>query len=151
AEVTMDNVLHMMTELGSKEVLLNSSGDIIPTDDEIDSGLLEMPEDNKPVSQKNKLLVYFAKLQKLYEKNYSKFRQMALDAFAQSKFAGDETSGNIYSSAMEGIKIYQQSDIAKMTSLNSLDFTKLGFPRTLKVKFSDPKYQFKTAVVEFDD
>ena len=29
----------MMTELGSKEVLLNLSGDIIPTDDEIDSGL----------------------------------------------------------------------------------------------------------------
>ena len=106
----------MMTELGSKEVLLNSSGDIIPTDDEVDSGLLEMPEDNEPKSQKNKLLVYFAKLQKLNEKNYSKFRQMALDAFAQSKFAGDETSGNIYSSAMEGIKIYQQSDIAKMTS-----------------------------------
>lgn len=151
AEVTMDNVLHMMTELGSKEVLLNSSGDIIPTDDEVDSGLLEMPEDNEPKSQKNKLLVYFAKLQKLNEKNYSKFRQMALDAFAQSKFAGDETSGNIYSSAMEGIKIYQQSDIAKMTSLNSLDFTKLGFPRTFKAKFSDPKYQFKTAIVEFDD
>src|SRR5699024_9733540 len=147
----MDNVLHMMTELGSKEVLLNSSGDIIPTDDEVDSGLLEMPEDNEPKSQKNKLLVYFAKLQKLNEKNYSKFRQMALDAFAQSKFAGDETSGNIYSSAMEGIKIYQQSDIAKMTSLNSLDFTKLGFPRTFKAKFSDPKYQFKTAIVEFDD
>ena len=74
---------------------------------------LKMPSDSSIAGQKNKLLVYFAQMQKLNEKHYSQFRQMALDSFAQSKFAGDETSGNIYSSAMEGIKIYQQSNIAQ--------------------------------------
>ena len=46
---------------------------------------------------------------------------MALEAFQQSNFAGDETAGNIYASMMEGIKIYQQRDIARLTSMNSLD------------------------------
>lgn len=134
AEVTMDNAVHMMTGLGQEEVFLDANGDIITS--------------GKAVSQKNKLLVYFAKMQKLQSKNYSKWRQMALDAFSQSKFAGEETSGNIYSSAMEGIKIYLQSNIAKLTSLNSINFEKIGFPRMLKVQLPK-KYQFNTAVVFF--
>lgn len=145
-EVTMDNVLHMMTDLGSKQVNVNKAGDIIPDDPEEAGTTVDDPT---PVGQKNKLLVYFAKLQKLNEENYSQFRQMALDAFAQSKFAGDETAGNIYSSAMEGIKIYQQSNIAKLTSMNSVNFESLGFPRTIKIKLPVERYKFKTAILEF--
>lgn len=149
-EVTMDNVLHMMTELGSKQVNVNADGDIIPSADEMKDENVKMPSDMTPAGQKNKLLVYFAQLQKLNDKHYSQFRQMALDSFAQSKFAGDETSGNIYSSAMEGIKIYQQSNIAKLTSKNSVNFESIGFPRTMKFKVPE-RFKFKTAVIEIDD
>ncbi|MEM5031383.1 hypothetical protein AAEZ42_00995 [Limosilactobacillus fermentum] len=62
------------------------------------------------------------------EHEYDQFRQMALDAFAQSNFAGEETAGNIYASALNGIKIYQQQNIAKLTSKNSVDFEAIGFP-----------------------
>lgn len=150
-EVTMDNVLHMMTELGSKQVNVNAGGDIVPSADELMADKsLKMPSDSSIAGQKNKLLVYFAQMQKLNEKHYSQFRQMALDSFAQSKFAGDETSGNIYSSAMEGIKIYQQSNIAKLTSKNSVNFESIGFPRTMRFRLPE-RYKFKTAVIEIDD
>lgn len=139
-EVTMDNVLHMMTELGSKQVMVDEKGDII-----------EGNAQNPNAQQRNKLLVYFDKLRDLNSKDYGPLRQMALDAFAQSKFAGEETSGNIYSSAMEGIKIYQQSNIAKLTSLNSVDFESLGFPRRLKLNFPAERYRFKVMTIEFLD
>lgn len=151
-EVTMDNVLHMMTNLGSKQVNVNKDGDIIPSEREVaeDPENIDMPEDNEIAETKNKLIVYFAKLQELNQSNFSQFRQMALDAFAQSKFAGEETAGNIYSSAMEGIKIYQQIEIEKLTSMNSLDFESIGFPRYFKLKLPQ-KFQFNTAVIEFED
>lgn len=136
-QITMDNVLHMMTDLGGKEVMLDKDNNIVTNP-------------KLAVETKNKLTVYFMKLRELNEKQYSDFRQMALDSFAQSKFAGEETAGNIYSSAMEGIKLYQQADIAKMTSLNSVNLENLGFPRVLKVKFPD-KFKFSTAIVEFID
>lgn len=140
-EVTMDNVLHMMTDLGSKEVVVDANNNIIENPD----------EGNQNLVQKNKLLVYFAKMQELNRKNYSPLRQMALDAFAQSKFAGEETSGNIYSSAMEGIKIYQQSNIAKLTSLNSVDFESLGFPRRFRLRLPADRYRFKVLTISFMD
>ncbi|ARO05220.1 type IV secretory system conjugative DNA transfer family protein [Lactiplantibacillus plantarum] len=61
---------------------------------------------------------------------------MALDAFSQSKFAGDETAGSIYASMMEGIKIYQQRDLAQLTAENSFDIRESGFPRWLTVQFA---------------
>lgn len=146
-EVTMDNVIHMMTELGGKEVYINKYGEIIPEEGDTD---LPDVDDTKAVAAKNKLLMYFAKLRKLQENNFSKWRQMALDAFAQSKFSGDETTGNIYSSAIGPIRIYLQSNIAQLTSMNTVDFEKIGFPRMLKVVF--PKsYRFSTVTVKLTD
>lgn len=144
-KVTMDNVVHMMTNLGGQTVYLNAAGIVIPPE-EID----QTDPDYAVASQKPKLVVYFEKLAELNRKNYSPFRQMAVDAFAQSKFAGDETSGNIYSGAMEGIKIYLQSNIAKLTSMNSLNFESIGFPRMFKIKLPEI-YQFNTAIVTFKD
>lgn len=138
-QVTMDNVLHMMTDLGGKEVMVDQ-----------DNNIVSNPQRGQQVSMKSKLTVYFSKLRDLNDVEYSEFRQMALDSFAQSKFAGEETSGNIYSSAMEGIKLYQQSDIAKMTSLNSLNLESIGFPRVFKAKFSD-KFKFSTAIISFSN
>lgn len=144
-QVTMDNVLHMMTDLGSKQVVVDSDNNIVPPDE-----VQQRMAAQERLVEKNKLLIYFAKLQDANKTDYGQFRQMALDAFAQSKFAGDETSGNIYSSAMEGIKIYQQTNIAKMTSLNSVDFESIGFPRTMKFRLPEV-YKFATAIVTFAD
>lgn len=149
--VTMDNVVHMMTNLGSQQVGVNEAGDIVKSPEEAaEAGEEYDPSDPayQVVAQKPKLIVYFEKLDEVNKENPGQFRQMAHDAFAQSKFAGDETSGNIYSSAMEGIKIYQQSNIAKMTSLNSVNFESIGFPRMFKVTLPDV-YRFHTAVVTF--
>lgn len=146
-EVTMDNVIHMMTELGGKEVYINKFGEIIPEEGDAD---LPDVDDTKAVAAKNKLLMYFTKLRKLQDAKFSKWRQMALDAFAQSKFSGDETTGNIYSSAIGPIKIYLQSNIAQLTSMNTVDFEKIGFPRMLKLTF--PKtYRFSTVKVKITD
>ena len=145
-EITMDNVIHMMTELGGKEVLINKEGQIIPGKDD------DLPEvdDDKPIAKKPMLVMYFTKLRQLQSSNYSRWRQMALDSFAQSKFSGDETQGNIYSSAIGPIKIYLQTSIGRLTSLNTLDFERLGFPRRLKLVF--PKeYRFSTAIIKITD
>lgn len=146
-QVTMDNVLHMLTDLGSKDVLINAAGQIIPGED--DEGLPEV-SDTKAVSKSNKLTVYFAKLRHMQSYNFSKWRQMALDAFAQSKFAGEETMGNIYTSALAPLRIYQQSNIARLTSKNTINFEKMGFPRMLKLAFP-MKYRFSTAVITITD
>ncbi|WP_335900143.1 VirD4-like conjugal transfer protein, CD1115 family [Limosilactobacillus fermentum] len=137
-KVTMDNALHMMTDLGSSQVAVDANGDPI-TD-----------EETQAKKTRNRLSIYFDKLRKLNEHEYDQFRQMALDAFAQSNFAGEETAGNIYASALNGIKIYQQQNIAKLTSKNSVDFEAIGFPRTLKAKFPST-FNFATANVEFFD
>lgn len=122
--ITMDNVVHMMTSLGSKQKNIDSQGNVIPDDD------TETPI----AGTKSLLTIYFESLAEKNDHEYSPIRQMAHDAFAQSKFAGEETAGNIYSSAMEGIKIYLQTNIAKLTSLNSVNFESLGFPRVFQVK-----------------
>lgn len=132
--VTMDNILHLLTDLGGEEVFFNKEGNIIPPQEDIDRGLAEYEPDRQVAEKRNKLSFYFDLLRDLNKKEYSDFRQMALDAFVQSKFAGSEAHGSIYSTTMQGIKLYQQSNIAKLTSLNSLDFTEMGFPRILKLK-----------------
>ncbi|ARW20819.1 hypothetical protein S100892_02284 (plasmid) [Pediococcus pentosaceus] len=65
----------------------------------------------------------------------SEFREMALQAFQQSRFAGSETHRSIYAGMMAGIKMYQQRDIARLTSMNSIDFRDAGFPRRISIRF----------------
>lgn len=138
SKVTMYNAVHMMTDLGGSDANVNADDDIVwsEADAQLRGETVDYGDpDNKVTDQKNRLSLYFEHLSRLNDKVYSPFRSMAIEAFAQSKFAGEETSGNIYSSAMEGIKIYQQSDIAKLTSKNSLNFEQMGFPRILKMRF----------------
>lgn len=156
SKVTMYNAVHMMTGLGGSEANVNQDNDIVW--DEADAqlrGEISLPDspEQQVAETKNKLTLYFEHLTRYNEKVYSPFRTMAIESFAQSKFAGEETSGNIYSSAMEGIKIYQQSDIAKLTSMNSINFEQMGFPRILKVRFKQfANYkQLVTAKISFMD
>ncbi|WP_282802522.1 VirD4-like conjugal transfer protein, CD1115 family [Secundilactobacillus kimchicus] len=118
-KVSLHNVYEMMTELGGQQ--------------------LPVTDDNgRVVGQVSALTQYFTQLRELNETNDQEsgqeIRRLALDAFAQSKFAGDETAGSIYASMMEGIKIYQQRDLAQMTSYSSFDVREAGFPRWLTVQ-----------------
>ncbi|QBO37405.1 hypothetical protein EQG49_13460 [Periweissella cryptocerci] len=85
---------------------------------------------------KSKLSIYFEKFQKLPKDD---FRSMAYDNFQQSNFAGDETAGSIYSSALEGLRLFSQTGIARLTSKNSIDFKDLGFPRRFSIHFPTSK------------
>ena len=120
--VTMNNIYRELTELGGQEI-------------QFDDG-----------SKTTKLSYYFKAMAQIKVK--TPLQEMALEAFQQSNFAGDETAGNIYASMMEGIKIYQQRDIARLTSMNSLDFHDMAFPRRLRIGF--PKQlALQTAQVTF--
>lgn len=113
-KVTLHNVYEMMTDL---------------------AGQSEVNKQNEEVSL---LTLYFnglKELNALQEDQGSELRRLALDAFSQSKFAGDETAGSIYASMMEGIKIYQQRDLAQLTAESSFDIREAGFPRWLTVQF----------------
>lgn len=115
-KVSLHNVYEMMTDLGGQSV----------TD-----------ENGKESSY---LTLYFQGLRELNQQrdndDSAELRRLALDAFSQSKFAGDETAGSIYASMMEGIKIYQQRDLAQLTAENSFDIREAGFPRWLTVQFA---------------
>lgn len=125
---------------------MDQEGEIIATKN-VDDG---QEKNRRPMTKANMLVIYFAKLRQLQANNFSRWRQMALDAFAQSKFSGDETTGNIYSSAIGPIKIYLQSNIARLTSMNTINFDKIGFPRMLNVKFPEA-YKFSTATIKITD
>ncbi|WP_419398333.1 VirD4-like conjugal transfer protein, CD1115 family [Lactiplantibacillus plantarum] len=123
--VTMNNIYRELTELGGQEI-------------QDDAGLLT-----------TRLSYYFKKMAQI--KNRTQLQEMALEAFQQSNFAGDETAGNIYASMMEGIKIYQQRDIAQLTSMNSLDFRTMAFPRRLRVGFGQQLSLQTVYVIFYDD
>lgn len=123
--VTMNNIYRELTELGGQEI-------------QDDASLLT-----------TRLSYYFKKMAQI--KNKTQLQEMALEAFQQSNFAGDETAGNIYASMMEGIKIYQQRDIAQLTSMNSLDFRTMAFPRRLRVGFGQQLSLQTVYVIFYDD
>ncbi|WP_288528690.1 VirD4-like conjugal transfer protein, CD1115 family [uncultured Secundilactobacillus sp.] len=122
-KVSLHNVYEMMTDLGGRQITVTDAN-------------------GKPIGQVSALTEYFNKMRELNDKNTAladedgsqEVRRLALDAFAQSKFAGSETAGSIYASMMEGIKIYQQRDLAQLTAQSSFDVREAGFPRWLSLQ-----------------
>lgn len=115
--VTLRNAVEMLNRMGSQQVFVDK-----------DNNVLEEPSQN--AEKKSKLSVYFENLQNLP----GDFRDQAFQSFQQSNFAGEETAGNVYSSAIAGINLYLQDDVARLTSKNSIDLTLAGFPRIFKLK-----------------
>lgn len=113
----------------------------------------------------NRLIIYFqhleAKLQELRNKyakdstklDYIEQNQLAIlnqatQKFQQSKMAGKETSGNIYSTFIEKLRIYQEPEVAKMTSMNSINLELLGFDHIISVQFNRAfKVQYLTTEI----
>lgn len=136
--VTLRNAVEMLNRMGSQQVFVDK-----------DNNILEEPNQN--AVKKSKLSVYFESLQKLP----GDFRDQAFQSFQQSNFAGEETAGNVYSSAIAGINLYLQDDIARLTSKNSIDLTQAGFPRIFKLKIGtkdrNNQYLNQDAQVEIVD
>lgn len=139
-KVTMRNCVKMMTILGGDEVPVDVSGH--PTDDP-----------DEIAGKKSKLSLYFESFLTMPK---DRFRSMALDAFQQSNFAGQETAGSIYSSTLQGLQLYQQDDVGQLTSKNSIDLTSVGFSRRFRMHFKTTAdghnpYRFKFANVKILD
>lgn len=133
--VTIRNVAKFLTDLGSEEVLVDSSGMIV-----------EEPMDDQILTKKSKLTVYFDNLRQINQRRFSKFREMADINFRASDFASEETKGNVFSSMMAGITLFLQDNVAKLTSKNAIDLTSVGFPRRLAIRFrSSHNRQLKNA------
>lgn len=125
SKVNMYTAVTMLTRLGGADVEITN-------------------EEGKVVGKKNRLILYF---ETLASQPSTPFKDMAINAFQQSKFAGEETAGNIYSSAMEKLQIYQQSNIAKLTGKSTIKLENIGFSRVFTIKFSNPDYIHNNATV----
>lgn len=125
-KVTLRNAQAMLNEMGGDQVMVNAQNEVVTNP-------------KLATEMKSKLSLYFENFQKL---PYDAFRKMAFNAFQQSNFAGKETAGSIYSSALEGLQIYQQDNVAQLTSKNSIDLTTIGFPRQFRVRIggNDPDH-----------
>lgn len=127
AKVTITNVLQMTSQLGGETATADGDSEA-----------------------SNRLIVYFTHLAHILDGLRKQYKNEGLDdvetdqlnlldtavqKFQQSKMAGNKTAGNIYSTFLEGLRIYQQPDVGRMTSMNSFDSTQLGFDRLLTVQF----------------
>ena len=121
--VTLRNAVEMLTKMGAQKIT-------------VDQNNKELKPGAPGGIQKSKLSVYFENL----AQEPGDFRDQAFQSFQQSNFAGEETAGNVYSSAIAGINLYLQDDIARLTSKNSIDLTTLGFPRQLEVKMGNKSH-----------
>lgn len=100
----------------------------------------------------SKMSSYFSKLSKIPNVFPGEdFRNLAVGAYAQTKISGKQTAGSIVSTALDTLKLYQQQQVAKLTSKNTLDLTSLGFPRRLNVRFDDEKIFYSKLLVTFID
>lgn len=123
--VNMYTAVTMLTRLGGSDINITD-------------------QSGKVIGKKNLLIVYFESLAELPS---APFKDMAINAFQQSKFAGEETAGNIYSSAMEKVQIYQQTNIAKLTGKSTIKLENIGFSRVLTIKLSNSDYHHLNATV----
>lgn len=68
--------------------------------------------------------------------------------YASTNFAGDREKGSIMSTAIRGLRIFQLKSIAKLTSQNTLDFKKLGFPKDIMIQF-DKSLAYEKVTLQF--
>lgn len=115
-------------------------------------GASDDPNSN-PMNPKKELNTYF---ERLIEKNddpncrTSKLAELAIQEFSISNFAASGEASSIKSTTMVGLEIYNQDKIARMTSKNSFNLGRLGFPRHLDLKVGS-EFAFRKAKLEFKD
>lgn len=61
---------------------------------------------------------------------------VAKQQYATSNFAKGNTRGSIFSVASSKLEIFTGEAVAKLTSLNSIDLTKVGFPKQIHLKMA---------------
>ncbi|MDT2525133.1 type IV secretory system conjugative DNA transfer family protein [Enterococcus raffinosus] len=126
-KITIFNITDMLSKLGGEEKLYKMGNQIIKK-----NGLVEFFETLKDVDG---------------VEEFQELKDLAVLQFSTSKFAGEEAQGNTFSTAMTGLKIYQQSDVAKLTSKNSIDLRKIGFPRNIYISTDNSDFSFEKATL----
>ena len=82
----------------------------------------------------------------------AELRELALINYSASKFASENSQGNIFSTTANKLKIYLQKDVALMTSKNEIDLSRLGFPRLIELStLNKEKYYGKFKVTILND
>lgn len=85
-----------------------------------------------------------------YDKDFlDELRELAFINYGASKFASENSQGNIFSSTATKLKIYLQKDVALMTSKNDIDLSSIGFPRMFSMQMKDRKKYFGKYTVKF--
>ena len=62
---------------------------------------------------------------------------VAKKQYGSTKMGSDKARGNILSTALTGLNPYTLPKVAKMTSLSSLDYKSIGFPKYIDAKFHE--------------
>ncbi|TPR14979.1 hypothetical protein DY052_06015 [Apilactobacillus timberlakei] len=125
-KVTMYNVVQFITNLGGTQIAkLDGSNDskINIFFDHLTNKLDEL----RAISQVRRL--DDVELDQLNLLNQAKI------SYGQTKLASSDAAGNIFSTFTDGLSIYKQPEVAKMTSLNSLNPLTLGFDHLITLQF----------------
>lgn len=85
-----------------------------------------------------------------YDKSFlEELRELAFINYGASKFASENSQGNIFSSTATKLKIYLQKDVALMTSRNDIDLSSIAFPRMFSMQMKDRSKYFGKFIVKF--
>lgn len=71
---------------------------------------------------------------------------IALKQYATTQFAGGNTRGGILATASSTLQIFTSEKLSKMGLANSLDFSRVGFNKRMRIRF-DMEYIFKRGVI----
>lgn len=102
-------------------------------------GTFYFKDDPQDFIEKNALDEYFKSLP---QGNVAKMQ------YGSANFAGDKSKGSIFSTANEGLQIFNDENFAKMTSKSSIDLKQVGFPKNLFFQL-DESFLNKRVTVSF--
>lgn len=120
-KITLNNVIDMLNELGT----------------------VEYTKDPNNAFDKSNLLDEFFK--SLPQGNIAKRE------FGSTSFSGDKAKGSIYSTIIQKLSVFSMPKNARMTSMNTLDFKTVGFPKYMSFKMPAKFYNKRIKMIFIDD
>lgn len=140
-KVTMYNILQFVSKLGGKDASkLNKE-----TTNQLNIYFEHLEQTVQELRNKNQI----RRLDDI-ESDHLKLLNQAVISFSQTKLASSDTAGSIYSTFTDGLDIYQQPEIAKMTSCNSFNPLTMGFDHLLTLQFDRGFAQQELTVTTYE-
>jgi len=129
-KITLYNAVDILNSLGGSDVAIKGT---TKTTHELNLAFEKMRGQN---------LDEFAYLSDYDKEFLEELRDLAFINYGASKFASENSQGNIFSSTATKLKIYLQKDVALMTSKNDIDLSSIGFPRMFSLQMKDRRKYF---------